>query len=42
VCEVLDTIKKVKVVGFAEAAEAIKVIKTVTGEVVYIRPFCYI
>jgi len=40
--EVSDTIKKVKVIGFAKAAKAIKVIKTITSKVVYIRPFCYI
>ena len=40
--KVLDAIKEVKVVRFTKAAEAIKVIKTVTGEVVYIKPFCYI
>jgi len=40
--EVSDTIKNIKVVGFAEAAKAIKVIKTVTSKAVCIRPFCYI
>jgi len=51
VYEVSDTTKEVKVVGFVEAigvigfvkaVEVIKVIETVTGKVVCIRPFCYI
>jgi len=37
--EVSDAAKEVKVVGFAKA---VKVIKTVTGEVVCVGPFCYI
>ena len=40
--EVLDTAKEVKVVGFAKAVKVIKVIKTVTSKMVYIRPFYYI
>ena len=41
-CEVSDTAEEVKIIGFVEAVEIIKVIEAVVGEVVCIRPFCYI
>ena len=40
--EVLDNAKEVKVVRFIKAVKATKVIKTITGKVVCVGPFCYI
>jgi len=40
--KVLDATKEVKVVGFVKAIKGIKVIETVTGKVVCVRPFCCI